>query len=82
MSNKAYGVYSGCVHEGGGCDNTIYLDKEKAREECLIRVNKENEWLLEANKQGDYDFKLYTEDKPDYWQSTYDVICIQEFDLR
>lgn len=83
MENKAYGVYSGCIHEGGGCDNNIYLDKENARKECLRRVEEENKQFTEWNKQdGGYDFALYTERQPDYWQCAHDCICIQEFDIK
>ena len=39
---KVYGIYEGCIHEGGSVDETLYKSKEDVIKNALILVESEN----------------------------------------
>lgn len=47
---KVYGVYSGCIFEGGGVSGTLYQDKYAAIKEC-IKLFKSNQRTDRADRK-------------------------------
>jgi hypothetical protein len=89
---KVYGVYYGCIYEGGGVQGELYLDKEKAIkvcEELVIKEQKERDDQFEHSNKDEFDI-MYHEDykwirdneyNENYWTNSVDCICIQEFEV-
>lgn len=79
---KVYGIYQGCIYEGGDVAGSLYLSKETARKEALKLVKKENKWMRSANKSDPiFQFNLYKETDTDYWSNESNYICVQEFNV-
>lgn len=88
---KGYGVYYGCIYEGGGVISPIYLDKEKAIKACKNKVRQEQRERNEQFKRSDRDesairyYKTYKwkkiTDLDNYWNNSVDCISLQEFDI-
>jgi len=83
-----YGIHTGCVHEGGGCNNEIYATKEQARTVCLLLVAEKQDALEQRrSEETDEEWKFYREHPdweekfPGYWTDSYDCILIKEFIL-
>ena len=72
---KVYGIFTGCIYEGGGVKPTIYMNKQDAIQSLDEFVNDYNsQW-----EEGD-DMRLI--EKGDYfYDNGCDVICMQEFEL-
>lgn len=80
---KVYGVYSGCIYEGGGVGQ-MFSDKEKCVKACKNLVRSKSRAQREL-------YKNETIWKPDpwrkergidnYWHNKADCVTIQEFDV-
>lgn len=88
---KAYGVYSGCIYEGGGV-NAIYANRDRAIKECRLMVRRLQSEHAEQFKHSDksegdiYYFNHYKWKKKSkygaaYWDNTVSCVCLQEFDI-
>lgn len=71
---KAYGIYGGCIHEGGGVDGDLYLDKEKARLFLIQEVDKEND-----DRLPEFKYKKVGEDR---YQWSSEILTIKEFTIH
>ena len=76
---KAYGVYKGCVYEGGGVGSLLYIDKRNAVEQALALVNKHNDQLLKVPEA--YRATMFIQETDTYWTNKSDCIMIQEFEI-
>lgn len=76
---KAYGVYKGCVYEGGGVGSLMYIDKHKAIEHAWELVNKHNDGLLRVPEA--YRTTMFSQETDTYWTNKSDCIMIQEFEI-
>lgn len=78
---KIYGIYEGCIFEGGGVREKFYKNKEDALKEVERFAKKENKLWIQAAKDsclGDCEVDLYKEDSPGHWKTTVDEIKIIE----
>lgn len=71
---KAYGIYEGCIYEGGGVDGDLYLDIEKARLFLVQEVEKQN-----AERLPQFRFRKVDDDR---YLAGADVLKIQEFTIH
>jgi hypothetical protein len=90
---KVYGIYEGCIYEGGGCDSNVYIDINEAIAECKKRVKlnkkQEYEWFKSEPNPNELDISHYkqrawrrlTKVAPNYWSNGMDCVCIQEFNI-
>lgn len=82
---KVYGIYFGCMFEGGGVSNTLYKDIADARKALIERKDKEQREIEVVYEDDPEDREGYSfkqqKDNPDVWHNTIDVIRIQEFEL-
>jgi hypothetical protein len=83
---KLYGIYQGCVYEGGGCENELYTTLEYARQKCLHMVASRQAELDKRRKNKEFadyisDHPDWTEKHENYWSDSYDCIAVKEFEL-
>lgn len=80
---KVYGVYSGCVYEGGGVGE-MFLQKDKCIEACKKLVRKEQRMQDRIYKNEPlWKPKKWTKvkDVDNYWSNRMDCIFVQEFEV-
>lgn len=92
MANKiVYGIYQGCIYEGGGVGYSLYFSKDAAIKQAKKLVRKEqrerkSQFDRSEKDKGDihyyneYRWKKHPKIK-DYWDNSVDCISIQEFEL-
>jgi len=84
---KVFGIYQGCIFEGGGVEGTLYADKDEAVKEA-IRVFEEkeriNRKLFYRNNNKHYEnYKWRKCSKEDNrWHNTVDEIKVVEFEVK
>lgn len=71
---KAYGIYQGCIHEGGGAGSDLYIDIDKARMFLIQEVEEQNK-----NRSPEHRYKKVSKDR---YQWSSDIITIQEFTIH
>ncbi len=86
--NKVWGIYEGSIHEGGGCSNVVYKNKEDAVKEAERVVAEQmhrdyKQWRTPARRAqfggNPCDWKEKSEH---YWSNGYDCISVQEFEVK
>jgi hypothetical protein len=87
---KLYGIYRGCIYEGGGCMDILFTSVSKAREYAISLVEKKQteqdeleEYTLRTSPEDEgYIFNIeWSEKSENYWTNDSDCIAVQEFKL-
>jgi len=78
---KVYGVKWGCMYEGCSFSENLFLNKDRARMEALIKVNQENKIIEKMNNQSDLLFEKYKEHGENVWKTDTDIIAVVEFNV-
>jgi hypothetical protein len=84
MKETVYGIYSGCRFEGGGVGNIMYRNIDDARKALMEQKDKkqaEIDDLYSDDPEDRETFSFKQMDGNDIWQSSIDVIEIQEFEV-
>lgn len=84
---KVFGIYEGCIFEGGGVRNTLYHDKDEAIAEAEKlfeeKEKRSKEMFYEKNKRHYEQYKWKKCDKQENrWHNTVDEIKIVEFEIK
>lgn len=84
---KGYGVYYGCIYEGGGVCSPIYLDKCKAIKACedkVMELQVRHGKMFKATDPEhyhEYSWIKNPEIDENYWENGNDCVSLQEFDI-
>lgn len=90
MEEIAYGIYEGCIYEGGGIGGILYKDKNKAISEAKKvfknKLKNDKKMYFKKNKEYKRHYDRYKWRKCDKqenrWHNTVDEIKVIEYKIK
>lgn len=83
---KVYGVYFGCIYEGGGTAKCLYLSRDSAMKHALHLLKEEEEKYSETWAKSSFtdlaERYRWKQIGDGHWNNSVDEIIVEEFDVK